>query len=176
MKQCWAFLDATSRSFAAVIKELEGELGRVVSHSRLRPLHPAPYSQLRVWHDESTAGGLGRDEGCAEADVVSTQVALFYLILRGLDTIEDDMTIPIAIKGPLLEAFHLKLEEDGWNFKECKSPIPWTKMGADSVRSGSQREGRAVARRLPGRYCRVQATGSQVCRRPAFTSGVVKLT
>lgn len=31
MKQCWKFLDLTSRSFAAVIKELEGELGRVVS-------------------------------------------------------------------------------------------------------------------------------------------------
>lgn len=31
MKQCWKFLDATSRSFAAVIKELEGDLGRVVS-------------------------------------------------------------------------------------------------------------------------------------------------
>lgn len=31
MKQCYKFLDLTSRSFAAVIKELEGELGRVVS-------------------------------------------------------------------------------------------------------------------------------------------------
>mgnify|MGYP001602227765 FL=1 len=34
MKQCWKFLDATSRSFAAVIKELEGDLSRVV---RLTP-------------------------------------------------------------------------------------------------------------------------------------------
>ena len=31
MKDCWGFLDLTSRSFAAVIKELEGDLGRVVS-------------------------------------------------------------------------------------------------------------------------------------------------
>lgn len=30
MKRCWGFLDTTSRSFAAVIKELEGDLGRVV--------------------------------------------------------------------------------------------------------------------------------------------------
>lgn len=30
MRACWAFLDATSRSFAAVIKELKGELSRVV--------------------------------------------------------------------------------------------------------------------------------------------------
>jgi hypothetical protein len=31
MKRCWGFLDATSRSFSAVIKELEGDLSRVVS-------------------------------------------------------------------------------------------------------------------------------------------------
>lgn len=31
MRKCWGFLDATSRSFAAVIKQLEGELARVVS-------------------------------------------------------------------------------------------------------------------------------------------------
>src|SRR5258706_10470274 len=30
MKRCWAFLDRTSRSFAAVIKELDGDLARVV--------------------------------------------------------------------------------------------------------------------------------------------------
>lgn len=31
------------------------------------------------------------------------------------------MSIDIAKKGPLLESFYLKLEEDGWNFKECRS-------------------------------------------------------
>lgn len=30
MKRCWEFLDLTSRSFAMVIKELDGELCRVV--------------------------------------------------------------------------------------------------------------------------------------------------
>ncbi|BGP21691.1 farnesyl-diphosphate farnesyltransferase [Rhodotorula toruloides] len=74
MKRCWEFLDLTSRSFAAVIHELDGDLSRVV--------------------------------------------ALFYLILRGLDTIEDDMTIPIEKKAPLLEEFHKNLEVDGWNFQE----------------------------------------------------------
>ncbi|BGP36769.1 bifunctional farnesyl-diphosphate farnesyltransferase/squalene synthase [Rhodotorula kratochvilovae] len=73
MKRCWEFLDATSRSFAAVIHELDGDLSRVV--------------------------------------------ALFYLILRGLDTIEDDMTIPIEKKAPLLDDFYKHLEEDGWNFQ-----------------------------------------------------------
>lgn len=32
MRRCWEFLDLTSRSFSMVIKELEGELARVVCH------------------------------------------------------------------------------------------------------------------------------------------------
>lgn len=72
MKRCWEFLDHTSRSFSMVIKELEGELARVV--------------------------------------------CLFYLVLRALDTVEDDMTIPNSVKLPLLRDFHLKLHEPGWTF------------------------------------------------------------
>lgn len=30
MRRCWEFLDMTSRSFSAVIKELEGDLARTV--------------------------------------------------------------------------------------------------------------------------------------------------
>ena len=30
MRRCWGFLDLTSRSFSAVIKELQGDLARVV--------------------------------------------------------------------------------------------------------------------------------------------------
>ncbi|KAK0531971.1 bifunctional farnesyl-diphosphate farnesyltransferase/squalene synthase [Tilletia horrida] len=74
MRACWHFLDLTSRSFAAVIKELRGELGRVI--------------------------------------------CLFYLILRALDTVEDDMTIPPETKIPLLVDFYKKLEQPGWNFKD----------------------------------------------------------
>ncbi|GAM89364.1 hypothetical protein ANO11243_074010 [Dothideomycetidae sp. 11243] len=43
-------------------------------------------------------------------------VCLFYLILRGLDTIEDDMTISIEDKEPLLRNFEHVLEKDGWTF------------------------------------------------------------
>ena len=43
-------------------------------------------------------------------------VALFYLVLRGLDTIEDDMTLPLEKKDPLLRDFHNVIEEEGWNF------------------------------------------------------------
>lgn len=45
-------------------------------------------------------------------------VALFYLILRGLDTVEDDMTIPISKKEPILRNFQDILEKDGWTFTE----------------------------------------------------------
>jgi farnesyl-diphosphate farnesyltransferase len=43
-------------------------------------------------------------------------MSVFYLILRGLDTIEDDMTIPLDVKDPILRGFHDILEEDGWSF------------------------------------------------------------
>lgn len=43
-------------------------------------------------------------------------VAVFYLILRGLDTIEDDMTVPLEKKDLLLRNFHTHTEEEGWTF------------------------------------------------------------
>jgi farnesyl-diphosphate farnesyltransferase len=43
---------------------------------------------------------------------------MFYLVLRGLDTIEDDMTIPDEKKQPLLRSFHEKLSTPGWKFTE----------------------------------------------------------
>lgn len=33
MRRCWEFLDLTSRSFSAVIKEVEGDLARTVRHA-----------------------------------------------------------------------------------------------------------------------------------------------
>ena len=41
---------------------------------------------------------------------------IFYLILRGLDTIEDDMTLSLEEKDPLLRQFHNHTEEEGWNY------------------------------------------------------------
>jgi len=43
-------------------------------------------------------------------------VCLFYLVLRGLDTIEDDMTLDIKQKEPLLRNFRQHMETDGWTF------------------------------------------------------------
>lgn len=71
-KACFKFLDLTSRSFSAVIKELHPEL--------LLP------------------------------------VCVFYLVLRGLDTIEDDTSIPLKTKEPMLREFKDYLEQDGWTF------------------------------------------------------------
>ncbi|KAJ5580324.1 squalene synthase [Penicillium hispanicum] len=71
-KICFKFLDQTSRSFSAVIKELHPEL--------LLP------------------------------------ICVFYLVLRGLDTVEDDTSIPLAVKEPLLRNFKDRLTEDGWTF------------------------------------------------------------
>ncbi len=43
-------------------------------------------------------------------------IALFYLILRALDTIEDDMTISPDVKIPLLRTFDEKLDLNDWTF------------------------------------------------------------
>ena len=50
MRRCWEFLDLTSRSFSMVIKELEGDLARVVRvylSIRIEPL--ARSSTRRCW-------------------------------------------------------------------------------------------------------------------------------
>lgn len=46
-------------------------------------------------------------------------IALFYLILRGLDTVEDDMTISLDEKDPLLRKFHKVIEKEGWSYNGC---------------------------------------------------------
>ncbi|SCV02035.1 LAMI_0G15324g1_1 [Lachancea mirantina] len=43
-------------------------------------------------------------------------VMLFYLILRALDTVEDDMTIDPKVKVPLLREFDRKLDLESWSF------------------------------------------------------------
>ena len=46
-------------------------------------------------------------------------IALFYLILRGLDTIEDDMTLSLDEKDPLLRNFYKIIDKEGWNYDGC---------------------------------------------------------
>ncbi|OLL25026.1 putative squalene synthase [Neolecta irregularis DAH-3] len=78
-RRCYEFLVQTSRSFSSVIQELKPELREPVC--------------------------------CNKGDISLTdfKVMIFYLILRGLDTIEDDMTIPIETKLRMLPEFHTYL-------------------------------------------------------------------
>lgn len=42
-------------------------------------------------------------------------VCIFYLVLRGLDSVEDDMEYDVASKIPLLQCFHEKLYDASWS-------------------------------------------------------------
>eukprot|EP01112_Ceratiomyxa_fruticulosa_P017879 TRINITY_DN5644_c0_g1_i1.p1 TRINITY_DN5644_c0_g1~~TRINITY_DN5644_c0_g1_i1.p1 ORF type:complete len:417 (+),score=70.41 TRINITY_DN5644_c0_g1_i1:201-1451(+) len=46
-------------------------------------------------------------------------VCVFYLVLRGLDTVEDDTSVSASIRVPLLKSFYEKLYLPGWNTSEC---------------------------------------------------------
>ncbi|KAJ3299859.1 bifunctional farnesyl-diphosphate farnesyltransferase/squalene synthase [Borealophlyctis nickersoniae] len=45
-------------------------------------------------------------------------VCIFYLVLRGLDTVEDDMTLKLDRKVDLLKSFYKVLTKKGWTFSE----------------------------------------------------------
>ncbi|KTW27422.1 farnesyl-diphosphate farnesyltransferase [Pneumocystis carinii B80] len=45
-------------------------------------------------------------------------VMVFYLVLRGLDTIEDDMKLDSKKKNELLRMFYTHIDEKGWKFSE----------------------------------------------------------
>ncbi|XP_006642983.1 squalene synthase isoform X2 [Lepisosteus oculatus] len=76
LRTCYLYLNQTSRSFAAVIQALDGELRHAV--------------------------------------------CIFYLVLRALDTVEDDMTIPLDKKVPLLHNFNTFLYQEDWRFTESQ--------------------------------------------------------
>ncbi|GFH30941.1 uncharacterized protein HaLaN_29879, partial [Haematococcus lacustris] len=41
-------------------------------------------------------------------------ICVFYLVLRGLDTVEDDMALPDSVKLPALLSFHKDIYERGF--------------------------------------------------------------
>mmetsp|Transcript_11701 Transcript_11701/g.28014 ORF Transcript_11701/g.28014 Transcript_11701/m.28014 type:complete len:558 (-) Transcript_11701:41-1714(-) len=47
-------------------------------------------------------------------DELRNAICIFYLVLRGLDTVEDDMSIDIETKTKLLLEFHNSIEQDGF--------------------------------------------------------------
>lgn len=135
MRRCWHFLDLTSRSFAAVIKELEGDLARTVStsysgHPQLgchsdpitEPNNTAPVTYFLIYNLGALAIFFYRLRYTLHllfAYAACFQICMFYLVLRGLDTIEDDMTIPDEIKQPILRSFHKHTVTPGWKFDGC---------------------------------------------------------
>lgn len=58
-------------------------------------------------------------ENHSKASLTFPQICIFYLVLRGLDTIEDDMTIPDDVKQPILRIFHEHTVTPGWNYTGC---------------------------------------------------------
>ncbi|KAI9203666.1 isoprenoid synthase domain-containing protein [Polychytrium aggregatum] len=51
-------------------------------------------------------------------DELRHPVCIFYLVLRGLDTIEDDMTLDVKKKCDILRRFDQIIHQRGWNFQE----------------------------------------------------------
>lgn len=45
-------------------------------------------------------------------------MCIFYLVLRALDTVEDDMTLASEVKQPLLRNWHKRSMEPGFNFSD----------------------------------------------------------
>ncbi|CAA7400074.1 unnamed protein product [Spirodela intermedia] len=43
-------------------------------------------------------------------------VCIFYLVLRALDTVEDDTSVPSDIKVPILQLFHQHIYDKNWHF------------------------------------------------------------
>ncbi|KAM0943678.1 putative squalene synthase [Dioscorea sansibarensis] len=43
-------------------------------------------------------------------------VCIFYLVLRALDTVEDDTSIPADVKVPILQAFYRHIYDRDWHF------------------------------------------------------------
>ena len=47
-------------------------------------------------------------------------MCIFYLTLRALDTVEDDMSIPISEKISMLKTFYVHLEDTNWSYMNSK--------------------------------------------------------
>ncbi|KAL8154652.1 hypothetical protein AgCh_000122 [Apium graveolens] len=49
-------------------------------------------------------------------------VCIFYLVLRALDTVEDDTSISAEVKVPILINFHRQVYDNDWHFS-CKLSV-----------------------------------------------------
>lgn len=112
----------------------------MVCFLNLNPKISAPadlgWSNRKVWHDPVHKRDLKKETRTEKScfhylDLTSRSfstviqelnpellmpITLFYLVLRALDTVEDDMTLDLAVKEPILRDFHNLMEKDGWTF------------------------------------------------------------
>ena len=88
----------------------------------VKPVHSAPLAELALQLSDvdfcyATLNCVSRSFAVVIQQLpaeLRDPVCIFYLALRGLDSVEDDMTYPVADKIPLLCAFYSKLAIDGW--------------------------------------------------------------
>ena len=54
----------------------------------------------------------------SESSLPRPAISIFYLVLRALDTTEDDMTIPVGKKVTMLREFHTHLYHEDWSYSD----------------------------------------------------------
>ena len=90
-----------------------------------KPLHSAPLATLALTLNPiefayATLNCVSRSFAVVIQQLpaeLRDPVCVFYLVLRGLDSVEDDMTYPNEAKVKLLTSFYQKLDEDGWSIE-----------------------------------------------------------
>ncbi|XP_076457035.1 squalene synthase-like isoform X2 [Babylonia areolata] len=117
LNKCYTYLNQTSRSFAAVIQALDGDLRNAI--------------------------------------------CIFYLVLRALDTVEDDMTIPNDIKIPMLKSFYRNLQDKTWCFNHSKEKDRIVLEDFPTI-SHEFRELRPVFQEVIADICRKMGSGMTV--------------
>lgn len=94
MRRAWELMELTSRSFSAMVVTLDADVAQVVSCLILN---------VFVIISITSSNPL-------------FQICILYLVLRALDTVEDDVSIPDEKKHPILKGFHTYSVTPGWTF------------------------------------------------------------
>ncbi|CAI5480067.1 unnamed protein product, partial [Closterium sp. Yama58-4] len=128
----WGLVRSFARTYEFIIGHSEaamGLVGEILGHpDEFMPL-------LRIRHMAKMVAKLPDDEDFAFCygmlnrvsrsfafviqqlhPLLRDPVCIFYLVLRALDTVEDDMAVPIDEKVPILIAFHQHICDPDWKF------------------------------------------------------------
>ncbi|KAJ6661221.1 hypothetical protein lerEdw1_015358 [Lerista edwardsae] len=102
LRACYKYLNETGPSFAVIVQVLDEKLRSVSGYVEWRE-----EGGLCWWI--GLVGGSDNPVAC-----------IFYLVLRALDTVEDDMTISLERKIPILQNFHSYLYQPDWKFMDSQ--------------------------------------------------------